>query len=99
MPPEIARLIVAVFELYAVAGLAFAVVFLPRAVARLDPRIAEAPKTVRLLILPGIVALWPIFASRWITGAHEPIERNPHRLEAGRAGGAGRAGRAGRVAQ
>ena len=82
MPLEIAKVVVAVFEAYAVAGLAFAVVFLPRAVARLDPRVAGAPKTLRLLILPGIVALWPLFAWRWITGTHEPIERNPHRAKA-----------------
>jgi len=49
------------------------------------------------LILPGIVALWPLFAWRWIAGAHEPIEDNPHRAKAreslaavGRAGGQAR---------
>jgi hypothetical protein len=34
------------------------------------------------LILPGIVALWPLFAWRSITGAHEPVERNPHPAKA-----------------
>lgn len=82
MPLETARIIVAALEVYALAGAGFALLFLPRAVARLDPRIAGAPKTLRLLILPGIVALWPLFAWRWITGAHEPIEDNPHRAKA-----------------
>ncbi len=82
MPLETARIIVAALEVYALAGVGFALLFLPRAVARLDPRIAGAPKTLRLLILPGIVALWPLFAWRWITGAHEPIEDNPHRAKA-----------------
>ena len=82
MPLEIAQVVVAVFEAYALAGVGFALLFLPRAVARLDPRTAGAAKTLRLLILPGIVALWPLFAWRWITGAHEPIERNPHRAKA-----------------
>ena len=82
MPLEIAQLAVGVFEAYALAGLGFAMLFLPRAVTRLDTRVAGAPRTLRLLILPGVVALWPLFASRWITSAGEPIERNPHRAKA-----------------
>ena len=82
VPLEIALVIMGVFEAYAVAGVGFAMLFLPRAVARLDPRVASAPKTLRLLILPGVVALWPLLAWRWITGAGEPIERNPHRAKA-----------------
>jgi hypothetical protein len=93
----IAQFIVSVVEAYAVAGVAFALMFLPRGVTRLDPRVAGAPKSLRLLILPGIVALWPLFAWRWIAGAHDPIEDNPHRAKAreslaavGRAGGQAR---------
>ena len=82
MPLEIAQVIVGVFEAYALVGVGFAMLFLPRAVARLDPRVAGAPKTLRLLILPGVVALWPLLAWRWLTGAGEPIERNPHRAKA-----------------
>jgi hypothetical protein len=82
MSIEIAQLFVAVFEAYATAGLAFALIFLPRGVVRVDPRVGGTPVTLRLVILPGIVALWPLFAWRWIAGAHEPIERNPHRAKA-----------------
>ena len=82
MPLEIAQFVVSAFEAYALAGVGFALMFLPRAVARVDPRVAGAPKTLRLLILPGVVALWPVFAWRWMTRAHEPIENNPHRAKA-----------------
>jgi hypothetical protein len=34
---EIAQVVVALFQAYALAGLAFAALFLPRAIARLDP--------------------------------------------------------------
>jgi len=78
----IAQFVVGVFEAYVLVGVAFAVMFLPRGVTRLDPRIVGAPKTLRLLILPGIAALWPLFAWRWIAGAHELIEDNPHRAKA-----------------
>jgi hypothetical protein len=79
---DIAQQIVGGFEAYMLAGLVFAALFLPRGVARLDPRVAGSPKTLRLVILPGIVALWPLLAWRWITGAREPIEDNPHRAKA-----------------
>jgi hypothetical protein len=80
---DIARLLVTVLEFYALAGVAFAGLFLPRAVTRLDPRVADAPASLRLLILPGVAALWPLFAWRWLSGAPEPIERNPHRSRTG----------------
>lgn len=82
MPLEIAQVIVEIFEAYALAGLGFAMLFLPRAVVHLDPRVAGAPRTLRLLILPGVVALWPLFAWRWFSRLGEPIERNPHRAKA-----------------
>ncbi len=82
MTVEFAEVVVSALEAYTLAGLGFAALFLPRAVARLDPRVAGAPKTLRVLILPGIVALWPLFAWRWITGAREPVEHNPHRAKA-----------------
>ena len=50
---ELAQVVVAAFEAYALAGVGFALIFVPRAVARLDPMVAGAPKTLRLLILPG----------------------------------------------
>jgi hypothetical protein len=80
---QVAQIVVGMFEAYALVGLAFALIFLPRAVARLDPGMAKAPKTLRAIILPGIVALWPLFAWRWIRRATAPIERTAHRVLAG----------------
>jgi hypothetical protein len=84
MTLEIAKVLVGTAEGYVLAGMGFALMFLPRAVMRLDPRVAGAPRTLRLLILPGVVALWPLFAWRWSTGAPAPVERNAHRTKAGR---------------
>jgi hypothetical protein len=82
VPIEIAKDVVAVFEAYALAGVVFALLFLPRAVERLDHRIVGSPRTLRLLILPGVAALWPLFAWRWMAGGPELVERNPHRTKA-----------------
>ena len=83
MPLEIAQIIVGLFEGYVLAGLGFAFLFLPSGIVRLDHRVDGSPKTLRLLILPGVAALWPILAWRWITSRCEPVERNPHRAKAG----------------
>jgi hypothetical protein len=83
MSLALAQFIVALFEMYMLAGVVLAALFLPRAVTRLDPRVADAPVVLRLMILPGVVALWPLFAWRWLSGASAPVERNPHRSKAG----------------
>ncbi len=82
MTLELAQVVVAAFETYAALGLVFAALFLPRAVERLDHRIAGAPMTLRALILPGVVALWPLLAWRWTRGEGAPIEQTPHRAKA-----------------
>ena len=80
----VATVVVGSCELYAAAGLLFAIAFLPRGILRLDERLHGSPYAVRLLILPGVAALWPLFAWRWLTHAPEPIERNAHRSAASR---------------
>lgn len=67
MPFVIAQLIVDLFEAYALIGVAFAMLLLPRAIVRLDAEVAGSPWTLRLLILPGVAALWPLFLIRWLT--------------------------------
>jgi hypothetical protein len=76
------RLVVFTAECYALAGVLFALAFLPRGIVRVDERLHESPKTVRLLLFPGVAAFWPLFAWRWFSGKATPVERNPHRISA-----------------
>jgi hypothetical protein len=55
-------------QIYALIGLVFSVPFLWRGAARLDPAAATSPLGFRLIILPGVVALWPLLAWRWVAG-------------------------------
>jgi len=80
---RVAEFIAMLIEGYAAAGLVFAALFLPRAAARMDQGLAHSV-AVRLVILPGMVALWPLFAVRWALGTPPPDERNPHRDKAAR---------------
>ena len=84
MPFLLAWILVAAGEAYALAGVLFALAFLPRGIVRVDERLNESPMVVRVMLFPGIAALWPLFASRWVTGRTIPDERNPHRRAAER---------------
>ena len=75
--------IVRLVELYLIAGLLFSVPFVIRGVGRIDPVARTGSWGFRLIVLPGVVALWPLLLRRWITGAQPPSERNAHRDAAG----------------
>lgn len=50
-------------------GLLFAVPFSFGGVHRVDPAARHAPITFRLLIIPGVAALWPLMLAKWIRAA------------------------------
>jgi hypothetical protein len=84
-PVALARAVVTSFELYAAAGLLFAPWFVWRGVGRLDPHAREATWGFRLVIVPGVVAFWPLLAWRLLAGRPAPPdERNAHRVTARR---------------
>jgi membrane protein implicated in regulation of membrane protease activity len=68
---------------YLLLGVAFAIPFVAIGVKRIDPHAASATWGFRLLIVPGIVVLWPLLLRRWMRGAHEPPEeQSAHRCAA-----------------
>lgn len=70
---------------YAAIGLLFAVPFILRGAAAIDPSARQGTWGFRLLILPGAAAFWPLLAWRWMRGVSSPpVESNPHRCAARR---------------
>lgn len=63
-------------------GFLFAIAFVSFGLRRIDPAAEGAKIGFRLLILPGVTALWPLFVRRWITGSPPPNEINRHRERA-----------------
>jgi hypothetical protein len=61
-----AELLVSLLEAYAAAGLLFAGVFLSIGIGRVDPISKGSAVGFRLIILPGVAALWPVLLIRWI---------------------------------
>jgi hypothetical protein len=79
----LARILVDIAALYFGLGLLAAIWIAFRGLGRLDPVAAHGTPGFRLLILPGLTALWPLMLIRCIRGRGEPpVERTAHRVSA-----------------
>jgi hypothetical protein len=71
-----------------VFGVLFVVVFARGGIGRLDPVAQNAPWTVRVLILPGMITLWPLMLLMWLRAGHtitlRPIASDGSRDRGGR---------------
>lgn len=63
MRPE--QLILAALSIYFAIGVVFALAFVLRGAVRVDPAARGTPLSVRVLILPGAAALWPVLLVKW----------------------------------
>lgn len=61
-----AQLLIHILATYLGCGAVFAVVFLWRWVGRLDAAAAHGTLGFRVLVFPGVAALWPLFVVRVI---------------------------------
>ena len=77
---EMSEIVLVGSTAYIVIGMGVAI-FLPLAgYARIDAATRDSGLAFRVLISPGVVALWPLMLSRWLRGeGHPPEERNCHR--------------------
>lgn len=64
MPVWLCNSILLLLGAHASLGAVFACWFLFRGISRLDPTAAHAPLGFRLIIAPGVVALWPVLLLR-----------------------------------
>jgi hypothetical protein len=80
---SLAALVAGTVAAYVGAGLTFALPFVLRGVQRVDPAARQATWGFRVVIVPGVVLLWPLLAARWFSGSvHPPRELNAHRRRA-----------------
>lgn len=69
MPDWIAITLLGAVATYFGVGIGFALVFVFRGVAAIDPAAANSSLGFRAIIAPGAAALWPWLAVRWVRGA------------------------------
>lgn len=63
---EIVSIVLQVVATYLALGIAVALPFLILGVGRVDPAAKGAPLAFRVLVFPGVVALWPYLLRLWI---------------------------------
>lgn len=64
---NMAQFIITIVLTYIAIGLLFAVAFVSVGIGRIDPAARSAKWSVRLILVPGSVALWPLLAFKWLT--------------------------------
>lgn len=80
MSQTVATVFVYALGAYLAIGVAIGVPFVLLGVQRIDPSAVGATRGFRAIILPGVIALWPLILRRWRRGAARPrAERNAHR--------------------
>lgn len=67
---------------YLIGGLIFSVPFVIFGIHRVDHNVQGWSIFFRIIILPGMLIFWPLFAVRLVRGKQTPTERNAHRTAA-----------------
>ena len=69
---EIVHAVLWAAGIYLAIGLIVGVPFVSFGIGRIDPAAKTAPWAFRALVLPGIVATWPLWARRWLNSGRTP---------------------------
>ncbi|MFY0593848.1 hypothetical protein [Roseivirga sp.] len=64
MTETLASILLIVLGLYILIGLIFYIPFIKTGVHKIDGGVKDAPVFMKILILPGTVALWPILLNK-----------------------------------
>jgi hypothetical protein len=76
----LAQIIVWLLGVYLSVGVLFSLFFVVFGAGRIDPSVQQSTRSFRVMIVPGVIALWPLLALRLARGVHQPpTEKNAHR--------------------
>ena len=66
MPVELAHGVLGALGAYLSIGLVVGISFVIAGIGQVDAAAKDTPWTFKLVVLPGVVALWPFVAARWV---------------------------------
>ena len=72
---HVAELLVDALTVYGLAGAVFAVAFVTIGIQRIDSVAEHAPLGFRLIVVPGVAALWPLMLVRWLRAVLKSASR------------------------
>ena len=70
---QLAEIFVDALAAYALIGSVFAAAFVTRGIHQIDPVAEHAPWGFRLIVVPGVVALWPLLWMRWFKAVSRAV--------------------------
>ena len=71
----IIQFILLLIAIYLVAGLLFAIAFLTKGITVVDEAAHGSTAGFRIIILPGVVLLWPLLLKKWIKAKTESHDK------------------------
>ena len=75
MSESLANIIVTAFGIYMLIGLVVGLVFMFGGASRIDPAAKGKglPLQAKLIILPGLIGLWPLMLKKLLTQTEPPV--------------------------
>jgi len=71
---QFAEQFVGALAAYSAAGVAFAIAFVLFGISRVDSVAEHSPIGFRLIVMPGVAALWPLLLTRWLRAVAISVE-------------------------
>lgn len=65
---------------YVGVGFLFSILFVILGVHLIDPGVKGATPGFRIVIIPGLIIFWPLFALKWKAKSQPPVEKSKHRV-------------------
>jgi len=62
---EIVSIVLMIVGVYLIFGLVFGLIFIDTGLSKVDDGAQDTSWKFRLLIIPGLLVFWPLFAVKW----------------------------------
>ena len=71
----VVSIIFIILAVYLAFGLLFALIFIFKGIEKIDTSAHGASRGFKIIIIPGIMALWPVLLNKWIKAPHPRLPK------------------------